>query len=179
MCSLCFVKRFLHNCRDVFPRMPSAADQHPQCVSVHDDAIKWKHFPRYWTFVRGIQRSPVNSAHKGQWRETLMFSLIFAWTNGWVNNRYAGDLSRHYGHRRHCKGINVCSPHCDITVVCGRDTVHIHHLNIVFTLYLNLERYRLFAESRCLFKNNLSNACRTFVSWLPSWCRHQIKTSSA
>ena len=27
--------------------------------NVHDDAIKWKHFPRYWPFVRGIHRSPV------------------------------------------------------------------------------------------------------------------------
>ena len=25
----------------------------------HDDVIKWKHFPRYWPFVRGIHRSPV------------------------------------------------------------------------------------------------------------------------
>ena len=29
--------------------------------SRHDDVIKWKHFPRYWPFVRGIHRSPVNS----------------------------------------------------------------------------------------------------------------------
>ena len=29
--------------------------------------MKWKHFPRYWPFVRGIHRSLVNSAHKGQW----------------------------------------------------------------------------------------------------------------
>ena len=29
-------------------------------VTVHDDVIKWKHFPRYWPFVRGIHRSPVN-----------------------------------------------------------------------------------------------------------------------
>ena len=32
----------------------------------HNDIIKWKHFPRYWPFVRGIHRSPVNSPHKGQ-----------------------------------------------------------------------------------------------------------------
>ena len=32
----------------------------------HDDVIKWKHFPRYWPFVRRIHRSPVNSPHKGQ-----------------------------------------------------------------------------------------------------------------
>ena len=40
-------------------------------------------------------RRPVNSFHKGQWRESLMFSLICASTNGWVNNRDAGDLGRH------------------------------------------------------------------------------------
>ena len=44
--------------------------------------------------VRGNHRSPVNSPHKGQWRGALMFSLICAWINGWVNNREAGDLRR-------------------------------------------------------------------------------------
>ena len=48
-----------------------------------------------FTFVWGIHQSPVNSPHKGQWRGTLMFSLICAWTNGWVNNRDGGDLRRH------------------------------------------------------------------------------------
>ena len=55
-------------------------------------------FPRYWPFVRGIHRSKVNSPHKGQWREALMFSLIRAWINGWVNNREACDLRRHRIH---------------------------------------------------------------------------------
>ena len=41
---------------------------------------------------------PVNSPHKGQWRRPLMFSLIYAWINDWVNNREAGDLRRHRGH---------------------------------------------------------------------------------
>ena len=41
---------------------------------------------------------PVNSPHKGQWRGSLMFSLICVWINDWVNNREAGDLRRHYGH---------------------------------------------------------------------------------
>ena len=44
----------------------------------HDDVIKWKHFPRYWPFVWGIHRSPVNFPHKGQWHEALTFSLICA-----------------------------------------------------------------------------------------------------
>ena len=64
----------------------------------HDDVIKWKHFPRYWPFVRGIHRSLVNSPHKGQWRGALIFSLICLWINGWVNNREAGDLKRHRAH---------------------------------------------------------------------------------
>ena len=46
--------------------------------NLRDDVIKWKHFPRYGPFVRGIHRSPVNSPHKGQWRGALMFSLICA-----------------------------------------------------------------------------------------------------
>ena len=43
---------------------------------MHDDVIKWKHFPRNWPFMWGIHRSPVNSPHKGQWRGALMLSLI-------------------------------------------------------------------------------------------------------
>ena len=71
------------------------------CVSLnslHDAVIKWKHFPCYWPFVQGIHRSSVNSPHKGQWRGALMFSLISAWINGWVNNLEAGDLRRHRTH---------------------------------------------------------------------------------
>ena len=44
----------------------------------HDEVIKWKLFPNYWPFVRGIHRWPVGSPHKGQWRRALMFSLICA-----------------------------------------------------------------------------------------------------
>ena len=58
----------------------------------------WKHFPRYWPFVRLIHRSPVNSPHRGQWRVTLMFSSIYVWINGWVDNREAGDLRRYRAH---------------------------------------------------------------------------------
>ena len=72
--------------------------------SRHDDVIKWKHFSRYWPFVRGIHRFPVNSPHKGQWRGALMFSLICTRINGWVNNGEAGDLRRYRAH-------------CDVTVV--------------------------------------------------------------
>ena len=66
--------------------------------SFNDDVIKWKHFPRYWPFVRGIHRSPMNYPHKGQCRGALMFSLISAWIKGWVNNREAGNLGRNHVH---------------------------------------------------------------------------------
>ena len=61
----------------------------------HYDVIKWKHFPHYWPFVRGIHRSQMNSPHKGQWHRVLMFSSMYA-SNGWVNNQDTGDLSTHY-----------------------------------------------------------------------------------
>ena len=66
--------------------------------TLHDDVIKWKHFPRYWPVVRGIHRSPVTSPHKGQWCGALMFSLICARINGCVNNGEAGHLRRHRAH---------------------------------------------------------------------------------
>ena len=67
-------------------------------TAVHDDVIKWKNFPRYWPFVQGIRRSPVNFSHKDQWREALMLSLICVWMSGWVKNGEAGDLRRHCTH---------------------------------------------------------------------------------
>ena len=42
----------------------------------HGDVIKWKHYPHYWPFMRGIHWSHVNSPHKDQWRGVLTFSLI-------------------------------------------------------------------------------------------------------
>ena len=66
----------------------------PIAIILHDDVIKWKYFPRYWPVVSGIHRPP----HENQWRGALMFSLICAWINGWVNNREAGDLRRYRIH---------------------------------------------------------------------------------
>ena len=47
---------------------------HSLKFAVHDEVIKWKHFPLYWPFVRGIRRSSVNSPHKGQWRGCFLWS---------------------------------------------------------------------------------------------------------
>ena len=66
--------------------------------AIHEDAIKWKHFPCYWPFVRGIHWWPVDSPHKGKWRRALMFSLICTWRNSWANNQDASDLRCHRAH---------------------------------------------------------------------------------
>ena len=75
-----------HHCRTIYS------------WSFYYDVIKWKHFPRYLPFVRGIHWSPVDSPNKGQCRGALMFSLIWAWKNGWANNRDPGDLRRNRAH---------------------------------------------------------------------------------
>ena len=59
---------------------------------------KWKHFPRYWPFVRGIHRSPWIPLTKASDAELWWFFLICAWTNGWLNNRDADDYRRHRIH---------------------------------------------------------------------------------
>ena len=65
---------------------------------LHDNVMKWKHFPVCWLCVQGIHRSPVNSPRKGQWHGALMFPLICAWASDWVNNQDAGDMRRHRDH---------------------------------------------------------------------------------
>ena len=50
--------------REIYSRVPS-----------QDDVIKWKHFPCYWPFVRGIHRSMVNSPHNGP--VTRSFGVFF------------------------------------------------------------------------------------------------------
>ena len=71
---------------------------------MHDDVIK--HLSRYWPFVRGIHRWPMDSPHKGQSRR----ALICPWTNGWRNNRDAGDLRRHRAHY----DVTIMHVHCSV-----------------------------------------------------------------
>ena len=64
---------------------PGDVDGNEEAAEAHDDGVKLKHFPRYWPFVWGVHRSPVNSPHTGQWRGALMCSLFCASTNSWAN----------------------------------------------------------------------------------------------
>ena len=119
-----------------------------------DDVIEWKHFPRYWPFVRGIHRSPVNSPLKGQWRGALMFTLIQARTNGWVNNRDAGDL------RRYC--VNSLWRHCDDQAApSGASTSSVPYVNPHFPdlfLLLLLSTYFVVLNHNVYF-------CTMIKSW--------------
>ena len=63
------------NCASVPDSVTTAFDNVVCLKRIYDDVIK--HFPRYWPFVRGIDRLPMNSPPKGQWRRALMFSLIY------------------------------------------------------------------------------------------------------
>ena len=83
-------------------------------------------------------RSLVNSPHKGQWRRALMFSLICAWINGWINNREAGDLRCQHAH-------------CDVTLMIfdtRRTTVT--YRQVVMYLIFDIETIRVCYYPRCV-----------------------------
>ena len=73
----------------VLPDMTNAADVIVTMMTSSNGNI---FLLRYWPFVRGIYRSPVNSPRKGQWRGVLIFSFICAWINGWVSRTQDSGL---------------------------------------------------------------------------------------
>ena len=113
---------------------------------VHDDVIKWKQNPCYWPFARGIHRSPVNYPHKGQWRGDLMFALICAWINRWVNNREAGDLRRH-------------RDHYDVIVI-------VSEIDLKYTLFIRTTHLKLsFAKCRPFCSDHYSDVAMRILSF--------------
>ena len=80
----------------------------------------------------GIQRY---SPHKDHWHWAKMFSKICVWTNGWANNRDAGDLRCH-------------RTHFDVTVmkrlVCS--------LKLHFVLEANVQNCSCFITGNAFYK---------------------------
>ena len=76
------------------------------------------------------RNSPVTGEYPSQRPVTrsLMYLMICAWTNGWVNNRNAGDLRRHRAHY-------------DITVM-----MFLYALNFVSVAVLATVTLQLFAK---------------------------------
>ena len=72
---------------------------HITTYPTHDDVIKWKHFPRYWSFVREFTGHWWLTSTKASDAELLfIYFLICAEINGWVKNRDAGDLRCRLAH---------------------------------------------------------------------------------
>ena len=137
-------------------------DHHPSLYFIRryflipGDVITWKYCPRYWPFVQGTHRSPVNSLHKGQWRGALIFSLICARINGWVSKPEAGDLRRHRAHY-------------DVTVLCWQWD----HIMIApgWGLLSEFPPFHYFPNFAALCKYALAIQCRVYI-WLesPKFC---------
>ena len=123
---------------------------------IHEDVIQWKHFPRYRPFVRGIHRSPVNSPHKGHLRGALMFSLIYARINCWINNGKVGDLRRNRAHY-------------DVTVMFGW-----YYIRAAWSILVQIKASHLFGAKQTWWVDSTTNV-RDWTTW---W-RHQMETFSA
>ena len=126
----------------------------------HDDVIKWTHFPRYWPFVWGIHRPPVNFPHKGLWRGALMFSLICARIYSWVNNCGAVDLRRH-------------GDHYDVTVMSHRVYKRIliccNEISPFIALHiLRIVEHATTAQSPCHVENSVAISNFKF-GWEQKW----------
>ena len=140
-----------HNIMTVSSKQPESIFQE---IPSHDDVIKWKYFPRYWLFVLGIHRSPVNSSHKGQWRGALMFSLICAWINCWVNNHTIWDAIALIW--RYCNGISsrarqslkerysFVSKYCILFIKFYRERVQLYSHEVI--VYWQSSKFRVDAE---------------------------------
>ena len=104
--------------------------------------------------------------HKGQRRGALMFSLICAGINGWVNNRKAGDLIRH-------------RVHYDVTVLPWDDLI-ISHKMVSFFVCFFCWHYGSFLVGFVQFIF-LMPKLWSFASLqtTSSWWRHQMETFSA
>ena len=122
-------------------------------IESHDDVIKWKHFPRNWPFVRGINRSLMHSPHKGQWHRALRFPFICAWINGWVNNREDDEMRRDRAHY----DVNVmillgqrmywiCS---NSKIPTKRYGIYDHDIYIYRYIYVYIQRTSVLQQSIC------------------------------
>ena len=90
----------------------------------------WRHQMEVFSICAG--NSPVSGEVPAQrpWHGTLMFSLIRAWKNGWVNNREAGDLSRHRAHYDVNVMYILAVPYCRL-LVCACVLLYLGHTPVV------------------------------------------------
>ena len=58
----------------------------------HNYVMTWKSFLHYWPFMRECHQSLMHPPHKGQQCRALMFSLMLAWRNWWINSWVVGVI---------------------------------------------------------------------------------------
>ena len=116
--------------------------------------------------------------HKGQWRGTLMFSLIWAWINGLVNNREARDLRRYRAHHNVNVMENLTSGDThskQIIARCWENVKLRYSVNTSIRIYiysrqltLTKIQHKQYTKSHNL---NTSVSCSTYMHMF-TWCTH-------
>ena len=118
-------------------------------------------FRRYWHFVRGIHRSPVDSLHKGQWRGSLMFSLICAWSN--IDQTPSRSLWRQLQERHQNDNINEpCSlPQTAVTCIWSEsDVTIVSLLGRAFLCTWGLEGFIVLLSTATVALKVMLKSCR-------------------
>ena len=126
------------------------------------DYTWWRHqmetFSTLLAICAGNSPVPVNSPHKGQWRGALVFSLICARKNGWVNNRETGDLRRHRDHY----DVTVMSRYC--VCMCTLMLPSLRHLQLQ-----TLSTESISSTPWFPFQRSYCPACRTTLIATRLW----------
>ena len=125
----------------------------------HDDVVKWKHFPRYWPFVRGF--------HRSQRSCLICYYITCLWCVSCVNMMTSsngnifrvtgllwGEFTGHKGHWRGalmfsliCVWTNSWAPNGDV----GDLRRHRAHYDvIVIKVMPNMIEYQISAHDRSL-----------------------------
>ena len=113
--------------------------------------------------------------HKGQWRGTLMFSLICAWVNYCVNIREAGDLRCHRAH------YNVTTVRISLNWAKLQDTNSMNGGG-VDTKFLTMNRRTWSVRKKTNMLNEyfkIMSQSMLLVKTNGSWCNQNIETLTA
>ena len=100
----------------------------------YDDVIKWKHFPRYWPFVRGIHRSLVDSP--SQRPVTRTFGVFF---HVRLNNRLSNQSRCRWSEKSSPSLWHQCNDalqNCKPTSSCTRPNSHGIHFKPLYGSYV-------------------------------------------
>ena len=65
---------------------------------LHDDVMTWERLHHYWSILRGIHRSSVDSPHNEPVMQGFDDFIVVLWRSCWPNGHVVGDLRRYYAH---------------------------------------------------------------------------------